>query len=123
MSSGLVAFLSAPVRRPAPRVMRVNGETGHLTRMSDWCYTSPVKHGQELLARWERKHGEGSLPRLAREAGLSDPVLYRARSGARSVGLEAAHAIERITGIPAESWIRQRKRPHRSKRVRQPQQK
>ena len=74
------------------------------------CYTirtmppTPPTPPPEMLADWMGRHGL-SAREVARRAGLSHPVVVRAKLGRRTLGWQAARAVEAVTGIPAPLWM------------------
>jgi transcriptional regulator with XRE-family HTH domain len=61
-------------------------------------------HGRQLLRAWlERSVKQQN--ELARELGITDAYLSQALTGARRPKLEILVEIERVTGVPVESWV------------------
>jgi transcriptional regulator with XRE-family HTH domain len=73
--------------------------------------------GRERLAEY-RKRSKLNQRELARLIGITDAYLSQVLSGKRFPGRENALLIERLTGVPVESWSEPRRgKTDRTKRA------
>jgi addiction module HigA family antidote len=63
------------------------------------------KHPGQLITHYRERRAGISLREMARQLGVSHPLLSMIESGTRQITPYTARELERVTGRPAAKWL------------------